>query len=348
MRKRSLLPLVGLIFIAVLLSLSVQLSRPSGVGPGGFMSLPSALMTFGIAYLLYAGSFFRVDILETGLQRYRSRWMAEVLILSGIYGAMMGFAILLNVSESNQTDLGRSPEALAIGSSAALIGLLYGIIGAISFYFIIQSLRTKTENESPHVETMIQAGPNHRSTMGFLGFILISGFAAWISSAMADVDIVETIFDFNVVYLFAALVVVSVYLHGAQSVRDVLTIPFWRRNDVTNILLQRLNVLRGCKRIISLLALVVISAVPISVLVSLGDEWRMMSALENSAIVFLWATFLLLFLYLCEGQLVQQVHGKTGRIHQDDRYFLLKFVVPPFLVWMIAQTLVLVVVLIVV
>ena len=93
-----------------------------------------------------------------------------------------------------------------------------------------------------------------------------------------------------------------------------------------------LTAIRGNKRTVAFLGLLFGLMTIISGLRMLG--WGTESfiiLLVNFSSILIWCLVLILFLNLAEGQVVQQVYFQTGEIHHEDRLFVVKFILPPFI-----------------
>lgn len=319
MKKRSFLPLLGIIFFVVLLFLSAEVSGAREMGI--FFSFVAGLITFGTAYVLYFGTFFYASKRQTALQIFRARWMRDVLMLSGLIGAVLGITIMSTFAGSG------SAEALGAGMSASLLAPLYGLLGAIGFYFIEKHLDMKKDGEQMN-SYPVKSGINIRSMMSLVILIImfIFGILLLTSAQMAF----ELFLGLPMVYFVAAMIIASIYIFDGKAVARALRVPFLRSNVDP---FPPLKVVRGLKRIVSLIGLVAVSVTPIVILATFGEEiMDMFIPLGKTGVVLFWSMFILLFLYLAEGQLVQQGYYKTGEIHYDDRFFVVKFIVPPFLI----------------
>lgn len=319
MKKRSFLPLLGIIFSIVLLFMSAEVS---GVREFGIMlSVVTGLITFGTAYVLYWGSFFNIGKTPTKLSIFRIRWMRDVLMLSGLLGAVLGITIM--------SIFAGSAERLGAGLSASLLAPLYGLFGAIGFYFIEKHLDEKKDGEQLN-SYIGKSGINIRSITSLVIFVMLLFFGMILFVPLQYAA--ELFLGMPIVYFVAAMIIASIYIFDGKTVARALRVPFLRSNVDP---LPLLKVIRGLKRIVSLLGLVAVSVTPIVILATFGGEEmteKLFIPLGKTGVVLFWSIFILLFLYLAEGQLVQQGYYKTGEIHYDDRFFVVKFIVPPFLI----------------
>ena len=217
--------------------------------------------------------------------------------------------------------------------ATSLITLLYGLMLAIGIYFIEKRVSTAPYNEQLESPS-IKPGFNLRSTLGLLFYVGITSGIIWLVIVGSGISTKDLSFTLPAVYLVIAVLFATVFTYGGKTVFQVWRIPFLRTNDDEAGLLSKLKALRGCKRIIALLGLVVASVAPILVLKGLGEvalEAKSFVPLLNTSVILFWCLSLILFLNLAEGQLVQQVYFQTGRIHYEDRFFLVKFILPSFL-----------------
>lgn len=319
MKKLSFLSLLGIIFFVVLLFLSAEVSGAREMGI--FFSFVAGLITFGTAYVLYFGTFFYASKRQTALQIFRARWMRDVLMLSGLIGAVLGITIMSTATVSI--------EALGTGMSASLLAPLYGLLGAIGFYFIEKHLDMKKDGEQMN-SYPVKSGINIRSMMSLVILIImfIFGILLLTSAQMAF----ELFLGLPMVYFVAAVLIASIYIFDGKTVAQALRVPFLRSNVDP---LPPLKVVRGLKRIVSLIGIVAVSVTPIVIMATFGREEiteKLFIPLGETGAMLFWSMFILFFLYLAEGQLVQQGYYKTGEIHYDDRFFLVKFVLPSFLI----------------
>ncbi|MBC8185743.1 MAG: MotA/TolQ/ExbB proton channel family protein [Candidatus Marinimicrobia bacterium] len=329
MRTRSFLPLLGFIFAIVLLFLSAKLSG-FGEFAWGLINPPTALITFGTAYVLYFGSFFKSDKKQKNLMLFRFRWMREVLMLTGLFGAVIGITIMSTFAGSG--------EAIGVGLSASLVAPLYGFFGAIGFYLLEKHLNESKNHEEMGTFT-VKPGINYRSitSIGIIIIMLLMAIGVAVTAASPEpMNIVKLFFSLPIIYFIFAILLASIFIFDGKTVIQAWVVPFIRAGTVLDNTLPTLRVIRGLKRIVSLMGLVAVSATPIVMIATLGsieEISEMFIPLGKSGAVLFWAMFCLLLLFLAEGQLVQQNYCKTGAIHSDDHFFIIKFVFPSFLIF---------------
>jgi len=136
-------------------------------------------------------------------------------------------------------------------------------------------------------------------------------------------------------YFLGAVILTSIFLFKGKIVLHALLIAIIKTSNVLNNTIPALKAVRDLKRIVSLFGIVAVSVTPLIIIATAGsiDEIStMFEPIGKSGAILSWAMFLLLFLFLVEGQLVQMHYCTTGEIDYEDRFFLIKYVVPSFLI----------------
>ena len=335
MKQRSFLPLLGL-FISSLLGLFVIMSIDrSVINPLIFLDLISLMIVGGVAFALYMGAFQPVGNRSSKLQVFKFRWVQEVLLLAGINGTIIGI-VIMSVPNTLWPE-GIPDEAIGSGMAVSLISFLYGLLGALGFYFIEKRLSVTLSQEQWEVPA-IKPGFNVRSTLSLFFYVgIIFGIFVMSGIIMMGINPTDMIFYLPAAYLVIAVLLATVFIYGGKTVFQVWRIPLWRANEDEAGLLYQLKAVRGSKRIIALLGMAVAAITPIVVIRGLGGisvEAESYAPLLNTGRILFWCLSLILLLNLSEGQLVQQVYFQTGRIHYEDRFFLVKFILPSIiLLW---------------
>ncbi len=329
-------PLLGFLVFIILLFLSALLSAISaqGTSPMILVDLSSGILVFGTAFALYAGAFQtggnRVDKLHV----FKLRWIQEVLLLTGIFGAILGTLFM----STGFSATGGEDQAVRLGSgmATALISFLYGLLGFTGFFFIEKHLSTKVIAEQFESRT-IKSGFNFRSMLGLLLFIFML-FLVILMIYAPGIDRVDILFNLPVACLMIAVAMLSLLIYGRKTMLHVVRVPFWRANHDEDRLLSLIQAARGSKRIIALLGLATVALTPIVLLSGWGGtDVPGAVPLIKTATILLWCLFMVLYLTLAEAQVVQQVYFQTGIIPHEDRFFIFKFILPSlFLVSMLA------------
>lgn len=327
MKKRSFLPLLGFLFFVILIYLSGQISALSTyTNPLILVSPASAMLVFGVAFAFYYGAFLATGNNGSSLQVFKFRWLQEVLVEAGIIGSLIGITFMAaGVGIAIESDF-----VLAVGSGMAisLVTTLYGLLGALGFYFIEKRLIVKGEDEQ-FEPPKVKLGFNLRSIWGLLVFLGLLFGAIFMQGSMIDTNPRPIFFNLPVVFLVATFLLASVFIYGWKTTIQALRVPFWRVNDDEETLLSRLRAIRGSKRIIAILGLTVAAIAPIGTLSVLGGT---VSLWRTGAILF-WCLLLILYLCLAEGQVVQQIYLQTGKIYHEDRLFIAKLILPSFILF---------------
>lgn len=171
-------------------------------------------------------------------------------------------------------------------------------------------------------------------------------------SAATEIDPVGILFNLPVAYLTIAVAMASILIYGWKTMLHVVRVPFWRANHDEDRLLSLIRAARGSKRIIALIGLATVAVTPIVLLKGMsvtgpGDVPGAVPLIKTATIL-LWCLFMILYLNLAEGQVVQQVYFRTGIIPHEDRFFIFKFILPSlllvllwawfYLTWLIATS----------
>ncbi|MCH8024224.1 MAG: hypothetical protein IIB43_05885 [Candidatus Marinimicrobia bacterium] len=292
------------------------------------------VISFGIvilsAFALYYGAFITAGNKRIKLQRFKLRWLQEVLLELGIIGTLIGITFIA-ACVTTIKDMDRFIPMVGSGLATSLITIFYGFIPALGLYFIEKRLIATKKDEifAPH---SVKSGFSLRSIVG-LWFVLGLLFGAInIQGLAAGINPMPMFFNLPVLGLIITSLLISVFIYGGQATIQALRVPFWRVDENEETLLSTLTAIRGNKRIIALLGLLLGLVTIIIGLKMLGAATEPFIVLVNYSSILFWCLLLILFLNLAEGQIVQQIYLQTGEIHYEDRFFIAKFILPSFFI----------------
>ncbi|MCH8837124.1 MAG: hypothetical protein IIA60_04890 [Candidatus Marinimicrobia bacterium] len=330
MKNRTPYTLLGLvILICLFLGYTIySLPMAANISPLLFIDVISFGIVILPAFALYYGAFITTGNKRIKLQGFKLRWLQEVLLALGIIGTLIGITFIAAVV-TTMKDMDRFNPMVGSGLAVSLITIFYGFIPALGLYFIEKRLIATKKDEifEPH---SVKSGFSLRSIVG-LWFVLGLLFGV-INLLGIDVgkNPMPMFFNLPVLGLIITSLLISVFIYGGQATIQALRVPFWRVNENEETLLSTLNAIRGNKRIIALLGLLLGLVTIIIGLKILGAATEAFIVLVNYSSILSWCLLLILFLNLAEGQIVQQIYLQTGEIHYEDRFFIAKFILPSF------------------
>ena len=331
MKKRSPYTLLGLvILICLFLGYTISsLPVAANITLLIFIDLISVGIVILSAFALYYGAFITAGNKRIKLQRFKLRWLQEVLLELGIIGTLIGITFIA-AAGTTMKDMDRFNPAVGSGLAVSLITIFYGFIPALGLYFIEKRLIATKKDEifAPH---SVKSGFSLRSIVG-LWFVLGLLFGAInIQGAATGINPMPMFFNRPVLGLIITSLLISVFIYGGRATIQALRVPFWRVNENEETLLSTLTAIRGNKRIIALLGLLLgLMTITIGSKI-LGTATEPFIVLVNYSSILFWCLLLILFLNLAEGQIVQQIYLQTGEIHHEDRFFIAKFILPSFI-----------------
>lgn len=339
MKKRSPYTLLGLVILICLILGYTISSLPMAVNITPLIFID--LISFGIvilgAFALYYGAFITTGNKGIKLQGFKLRWLQEVLLELGIIGSLIGIALIATgvIIE----DMYHFIPMVGRGLAISLITIFYGFIPALGLYFIEKRL-IATKKDEIFAPRSVKSGFSLRSIVA-LWFVLGLLFGAIIVQGInMGINPMPMFFNLPVLGLIITSLLISVFIYGGQATIQALRVPFWRVDENEETLLSTLTAIRGNKRIIALLGLLLGLVTIIIGLTMLGAPTEAFIVLVNYSSILFWCLLLILFLNLAEGQIVQQIYLQTGEIHYEDRFFIAKFILPSFfflyfLLWLV-------------
>ena len=331
MKNRTPYTLLGLvILICLFLGYTISsLPVAANISPLLFIDVISFSIVILSAFALYYGAFITAGNKRIKLQRFKLRWLQEVLLELGIIGTLIGITFIAAFVTTIK-DMDRFIPMVGSGLAVSLTTIFYGFIPALGLYFIEKRLIATKKDEifAPH---SVKSGFSLRSIVG-LWFVLGLLFGV-INLLGIDVgkNPMPMFFNLPVLGLIITSLLISVFIYGGQATIQALRVPFWRVNENEETLLSTLTAIRGNKRIIALLGLLLGLVTIIIGLKMLGAATEPFIVLVNYSSILSWCLLLILFLNLAEGQIAQQIYLQTGEIHYEDRFFIAKFILPSFI-----------------
>ena len=332
MKKRSPYTLLGLvILICLFLGYTISsLPVAANISPLLFIDFISVIIVILPAFALYYGAFIAAGNKRIKLQGFKLRWLQEVLLNLGIIGTLIGITFIAGVG-TTRNDMDDFIPMVGSTLAVSLIAIYYGFILVLGLYFIEKRLIATKKDEifEPH---SVKSGFRLRSIVG-LWFVLGLLFGTiYILGAAGGINPMPMFFNLPVLGLIITSLLISVFIYGGQATIQALRVPFWRVNEKEETLLSTLNAIRGNKRIIALLGLLLgLMTITIGSKI-LGTATEPFIVLVNFSSILFWCLLLIIFLNLAEGQLVQQIYLQTGEIHYEDRFFIAKFILPSFFI----------------
>ncbi len=332
MKTRSPFTLVGLvILIGFLFYIMVIYTHwMIATNPIIYIEFGSFLIVCLPALALYFGAFYTFWDKSIKLQIFKIRLFQEIVLQLGIAGTLIGIAYMaVGVAEAEGME--HFIPQLGAGLSTSLISLFYAISLALLCYLIEKRLIVKGEGDhskSPE----IKPGLNLRSILGLVVFLWLLFAAVFIQGAAVGTDPIPIFLSIQVLCFLATVPLISIVIYGGKTTLRALRLLFWRIDEDDATLLSMLAAIRGKKRIIAFLGLIFGLMTIISGLRTLG--WEIESSLilsANFSSILFWCLLLIISFSFAEGQVVQQIYLQTGEIHHEDRLFIVKFVLPPFL-----------------
>ena len=331
MKNRTPYTLLGLvILICLILGYTISsLPMAANTTPLIYIDVISFGNVILPAFALYYGAFITAGNKRIKLQGFKLRWLQEVLLELGIIGTLIGIAFIA-AGVPAMEDMDRFIPRVGDGLAMSLMTIYYGFIPALGLYFIEKRLIATKKDEifEPH---SVKSGFSLRSIVG-LWFVLGLLFGVINIQGMAiGINPMPMFFNLPVLGLIITSLLISVFIYGGQATIQALRVPFWRVDENEETLLSTLTAIRGNKRIIALLGLLLGLVTIIIGLKMLGAATEAFIVLVNYSSILFWCLLLILFLNLAEGQIVQQIYLQTGEIHYDDRFFIAKFILPSFI-----------------
>lgn len=332
MKNRTPYTLLGLVILICLILGYTIYSLPMAANTTPLIFID--VISFGIvilpAFALYYGAFITAGNKRIKLQGFKLRWLQEVLLELGIIGTLIGITFIA-AAGTTMEDMDHFIPAVGIGSGLAtyLTTIFYGFIPALGLFFIEKRLIATKKDEiyEPH---SVKSGFSLRSIVG-LWFVLGLLFGVINLEGIAlGINPMPMFFNLPVLGLIITSLLISVFIYGGQATIQALRVPFWRFDENEETLLSTLIAIRGNKRIIALLGLLLGLVTIIIGLKILGAATESFIVLVNYSSILSWCLLLILFLNLAEGQIVQQIYLQTGEIHYEDRFFIAKFILPSF------------------
>lgn len=318
-KEWSLYPLIGFIVTQIFLWIIsfIYMTEYSM-----FISLTTNSFVFGITFCLYLGAFRNSNKPQKNILVYRMRWLQDILLITGILGTLTGLLVMMTSFAGSG-----GPEVLALGTSFAFLALLYSII-AITLFYIIEKQVQLFSSDKTESTSDIKRGINIRSIVGLIGTIILYLFGILIMTP----DLAGFLSLLHILFFALVLILLILILDGKILIR-ALCLPFYKPAVSEKIYSSMLNTVRLTKRCVSIIVLPIVFSLPIVIMGNYGDTPLLSSSIAASAIGIVYLLFMLLYLYLVEGLLVQQIYDVSNVINFEDRFFIAKFVLPPSIFW---------------
>ena len=255
MKNRTPYTLLGLV-ILICLFLGYTISSwamATGTSLLIFIDLISFSIVILSAFALYYGAFITAGNKRIKLQRFKLRWLQEVLLELGIIGTLIGITFIA-AGVTTIKDMDRFIPMVGSGLATSLTTIFYGFTPALGLYFIEKRLIATKKDEifAPH---SVKSGFSLRSIVG-LWFVLGLLFGViYIQGIAVGINPMPMFFNLPVLGLILISLLISVFIYGGQATIQALRVPFWRVDENEETLLSTLTAIRGNKRIIALLGL---------------------------------------------------------------------------------------------
>ena len=324
MTKNSHLLLWTLAGSTGLLLLAMQVFNPkvTGTNPMILVDLQTGLLVFGISFGLFFGAFPAAGWDDRPLLLARIGWLQETVVITGILGTVIGlYAMGQGVDQA---------VAIGYGLATAFMSLIYLAIVVAVLFGIKQSIVKVTTGTTQPVF------PGHsasriRAVVGLIIAAFIGIITLLMISAASGMPLIRPLISVRTVGLVVLSLAVALIVYGGRPLADTLLLPFLGIDGRKTSADKMLVIVRGFKRIVALLGLIIALLLPVMLLQGMGFISQLQPmAIGLAFIIIIFA--ILLYCMLIEGLLIQHAYHHGRQLPPGDRGFIFKAVIPMFLI----------------
>lgn len=329
MTKNSHLLLWTLAGSTGLLLLAMQVFNPkvTGTNPMILVDLQTGLLVFGISFGLFFGAFPAAGWDDRPLLLARIGWLQETVVITGILGTVIG---LYAMSQGVDPEGFDQAVAIGYGLATAFMSLIYLAIVVAVLFGIKQSIVKVTTGTTQPVF------PGHsasriRAVVGLIIAAFIGIITLLMISAASGMPLIRPLISVRTVGLVVLSLAVALIVYGGRPLADTLLLPFLGIDGRNTSADKMLVIVRGFKRIVALLGLIIALLLPVMLLQGMGFISQLQPmAIGLAFIIIIFA--ILLYCMLIEGLLIQHAYHHGRQLPPGDRGFIFKAVIPMFLI----------------